>query len=517
MMARLFTPLLLLCLIPWWLYQLDIRVPGDAAYLMSGAEHLLNGQSMSEYFFDSNPPMCYMIYAPALLLQNIGIAPYKVITVYSFILILINLCLCQLLIKHDQSLSLRTKNILMTGIALSITLPAALEFGQKDHLILIGIIPFILMQYQLLNRMNIPILLGLAVAFFSVPLILIKPHYGLLPTALILMRAIHSKNIKAFIRPDFIALAVGSIAYIIFIALYTPDYIENILPVIMDIYVNMHSDQSLGLYKTAISFIALCIFIGVIAWAQHKNDEEKRLNLFFIAMALLSTIPFILQNKGFSIHLYPAFGLIIISLTMLIPAFLKRKTNPVGIVLILMSASYALLFTTIIAKRMPLTHTNYLTSEITALIREEAGDKPFLIIDSTTNTNYTPAMYVPNTLGSRFSSFWFIGSIMNIENESYKISLLNQFAHYITQDLERYEPEVIAIVQMPEGRSPFEIVYENHKDIQNEMNKYSFLKMIAIDNKYESYRDAFIPKPKDLENLKLSFAVYKRKQEEQRN
>ncbi len=509
-MQRVFVLFLLLCLIPWGVYQLNIRVPGDAAYLMSGAVHLLNGQSMSEYFFDSNPPMCYMIYTPALLLQNIGIAPYNTITVYGFILILMNLCLCQLLLKRDKSLSSRTKNILTTGIALSITLPATLEFGQKDHLILIGIIPFLLMQYQLLNRVNIPILLGLAIALFSVPFILIKPHYGLLPTALILIRVIQSKNIKAFIQTDFIALAIGSIAYIIFIALYTPDYIENILPVIMDIYVNMRGDETLELYKTAISFITLCSFIGVIAWAQHNNNEEKKLNIIFITLAILSIIPFILQNKGFSIHLYPAFGLIIISLVMLIPAFLKNKTTPFTIALILIIASYTLLFTTIIAKRPPLTHADYLNSKITAIIREEARDKPFLIIDSTTNTNYIPAMYVPNTLGSRFSSFWFIGSIMNIENESYKISLLNQFALYITQDLERYKPEVIAIVQMPEGRSPFEIVYEKHNTIQDEMNKYSFLKIVTIDNKYESYRDAFAPKPDDLENLKLSFSIYKR-------
>ena len=63
---------------------------GDVAWYLIAGERLLDGQSNSESFFDTNPPMSFIIYLPAVLIHhtfNISIVASHLIYFFSIILI----------------------------------------------------------------------------------------------------------------------------------------------------------------------------------------------------------------------------------------------------------------------------------------------------------------------------------------------------------------------------------------------------------------------------------------------
>lgn len=450
--------ILIVGLIPWVTQQIDIRVPGDAAFLFTGAEYILDGHAMRDYYYDTNPPMSFLIYTPAVLLQSLGLDEHSSIYVFTFALIGVSLLLfayCLSFFKIDDM----HKAALLSAYLASITLFSYNEFGQKDHFIAIILPVFLLVQLSgmLEDRPQNAFLFLIFLAL--TPFILIKPHYGLLPVCAILYRAWSKKNLTSIFGFDFLALSIGVIVYIASIYAYFPEYISEIFPVSKDLYFSGESFlDDTGKKALAIAAIALCMC--AIAGFNKTQPEQDKLNIYLGTMAMLTFIPFWVQNKGFSVHLLPTMSLLVpaifVNAVTVVPKTKFQKFfKPHNIALAIIGIFYLAFILGPQTNKKP----EFEDSSLARLIRDKAGDRPYIFESLSTNIFYSQSLYIENDIGMRFPSLWFLARLHSIENEQKRTETTTMFAEYFAQDLEKFKPVLIGLVQAQDGKSNAVLYY----------------------------------------------------------
>jgi len=407
---------------------------------------------MRDYYYDTNPPMSFLIYAPAVLLHGLGLDAHTSIYLFTFILIALStaffanlLCLFKLEGIHRAAL--------LSAYLASITLFSFNEFTQKDHLIAITLPVFLLAQLSILQE-NRPKDSVIFVAFLVLtPFMLIKPHYGLLPVCAILYRIWQSKSLVSVFRADFFALYIGVTIYALVIFMFFSEYISEIFAISLDLYFS--SESMIGdTGKKALVIAAMSLCITAIALFGNASEDQKKINVFLGCMATLSAIPFWVQNKGFSVHLLPTISLLIPAIfsvaTDSLPVKIVSSLKKPHIVALSIIAVFYVAFTLgpDTSKRQ-----EFEDSSLARIIKDKAGDKPFLFHSESTNIFYSQSLYIKNDVGSRFPSLWFLARLHSLESEEKRKETTDMFAKYFAQDLERLKPGIIGLVQPSEGKT----------------------------------------------------------------
>ena len=462
-----------LALAPWFFLQFNLRIPADVTFLFSASKMLFEGKSMSEFFYDNNPPMSFFIYYPAILLEKIGLAAHSAIQSYVIGFLFLSTVLSYHLLRQWKSLELTPLFIFLSAYIFTTTLTTYPGFGQKDHLIAIAIIPFILMQLSITYRHRPPKYLQEIVCILYSPFILLKPHFGIIPCALILHRIHKEKSLKAILKPDFIILSLATVAYIVSAYLITPDFFTEILPSSMSYYVGR--DIGITIHQKAIAFSLLSIFILIMTVASEAQDANlKKLATAFSTLALLSVIPFWVQHKGFSIHLYPSFCLVSISACWTIYLLTKEKfpiffKNPYASIIIVSICFY--LVTSTGVKIM--TKDEYKNSSLCLLLEDKAGNQPFFMETYTTNIVGTASFYCGNAFASRFPSLWFI-AFYNELSQSQKAEILQKYGEMIAQDFERHEPKLVGFVKHSDPDTSLRTWLQKHESFSAQWKHYEY-------------------------------------------
>src|SRR5690606_32184496 len=117
------------------------------------------------------------------------------------------------------------------------TVLSSVYFGERDQILGIALFPFVMIQLGLTFSWPRPRpAVFWSVVIFGAVLILLKPHFGLLPTILLLHRAILQRRLALWKDPDFIALVTATSCYILFLLVFFSDYLTIILPDVLRLY-----------------------------------------------------------------------------------------------------------------------------------------------------------------------------------------------------------------------------------------------------------------------------------------
>lgn len=468
---------LALCLLPWLILQLSTSPPGDASFLLHGAEKMINGHKMTEEYYDTNPPMSFLIYTPGVMLKALGLPQYQIITIYTIGLLLIATALLSALLEQSK-ITKDLKYKIVLGFLMATTIPFIIEFGQKDHLIAIGLVPIICAQHIITThrKTNTTILLTL---ILFIPFILIKPHYGLIPLSIIIHRAYTQKRISTLWDIDTVIMGLGTLVYIGFTIIFMKDYINEALPKSLALYAHSPSSHDLKPIITALSFAFLTLCISALIWMQDRPKEDKNCILLIALSATLSIIPFVVQNQGFSLHLIPSLSLALIAIIAYISPYIPKSTTltPIAISFIL----YAYVALSFMITGTLKTHNQFKNSQLINTIKKNAQNEPFFIEDTTTCASFISTTYIKNQVASRFPSMWFLQSALSLE-ENDKIKTLDTFGKYIANDFEKYKPKMIAFMLNENRDSPLKVIYKNHIEIQEQLKNYEYKETAKIEN-----------------------------------
>lgn len=502
------------------LVQSNYLVNGNISWLLMGAERLLMGQSMSQHVYESNPPMSLIIYFPHVLLGWLTKWPLPIASFYvTGLEIIISTLATHAIIKRFDFLKKEQHLAFIACYTISITLITTVFFSEREHFIILGLAPFMLCQFALMENIKLPKALMYVVFAIGAVCILIKPHYGLVPAVFLLTRLIKHKSINFLKEPDFIALSSTVLLYVGVIFIIFPDFINIIFPNIINYYLPSGKEFVITLGATKLyTLIYICAYFLEVFQTDLKK-KEKAFVLFIYACCLLCMVPYYVQLKGFYNHLIPAYSFFVMGLSLSIILRLKKIKGKLSSLQIIIPFVLVLF---VISNISPLnnnfaTHKDLEQFPATAFLEKEC-EKPctFFAFHGDVEIFNPTAALMGYTVGTRFSGMWFFSQLLiNLESKD-PLPLaqakqdLEKTYKMVTEDLEHYEPSILLIAKdlKVETQDKFDFIsfFSKHPPFKHIIKEhYEKTGILKFDRglyfKGTSLKDEFI----------LDFDIYKRR------
>jgi hypothetical protein len=268
----------------------------DVAWQLWVARQLAHGVTLYTDIIEVNPPLWFWAAIPIVdLAQLLGVSSYHVL-----ILSILALDVVALLLVRRLCRGLQSGVLIVLGFP-AITLLAFLDvFGQREHLTLIAIVPYLILVARraegIAASRTIAILCGILAAFG----IALKPHFLLVPVALEILLVVRTR--RSLFRPENLALAGSLVAYALSVLLFARAYFAASLPMLM-IYQGDHRPIAYLLAQPVATMTCLLL----LSLALYRRPRSSIAQAALIAgLAFLAA--YFLQGKGWRYHGVPAMG-----------------------------------------------------------------------------------------------------------------------------------------------------------------------------------------------------------------
>src|ERR1035437_7119366 len=226
---------LFLCLIPWFILERRKSLNMDIIWMINCASRFLHGQTMTEGFNHEELPLATIVYIPAYLLSHytgmsFAAAAFWTTTAYISLSCLAVLFLAAHLLKKDEAF------LLAASAAVAGTAGVLNEFGQRDQILFLGLLLFVLGSIILTRGINCSRTLLLPVFAVGAVLVLLKPHHGLLPVLFLVHRAWVQKRWTIVRDMDFLAMAIATAGYVAVIWFFFNGWATEVFPDALRLY-----------------------------------------------------------------------------------------------------------------------------------------------------------------------------------------------------------------------------------------------------------------------------------------
>ena len=448
----------ILCVaVPCYMIQGSYLVNGNISWLLMAAERLLQGQSMSVHIYETNPPLSIIIYIPHVIAAKLFGIPLPVASYYvTSLFVIFSVITMNALVRHLSYISDTQRYCFIACYTLSVTIITTVFYSDREHMILLGLAPFVFTQFLLLHRIELPKILVYVVFIIGAFCVLVKPHYGLLPTVFLMTRLIKHRQINFFKAPDFQVLAIMTLLYIGVITIFFYDYVTIIFPDVATLYVNSGSDFLSILNASQIHMLAYVAFFFFELFREDLSKQQKSLVLFMYGCCMMCLVPYYVQLKGFYNHLIPAYAFFMMGLCL---TLMFRSENLIKIKN-LSFLQFIIPFAALMSVANAISplntdfpkHKNIPDMPVTKVL-EEKCPKPctFFAFHGDIEIMNPTAAYMGYTHGSRFPVYWFLPQVLrSLEDESQRENgqtLMNKYTQMLAEDLEYYKPDILLIAQ----------------------------------------------------------------------
>lgn len=321
----------------------DVKVHHDCAYFLQSAQLLLRGAVPYVDFSGINPPLAnYLHVVPVLVAYilkiNIPLSFYLIVT---SITVMSSILVYMILLRSDTFYLWMSKAMVsITVVLVSLTILSWGHYGQREHLFILGYIPFIFLREARYRGKSFPVALTIVVGLLMSLFALLKPHFVFVAVVADLWLLIRTRRWKCIIKPEVLVAAGLCLAYLFHFLLVPKSmfhaFFHRWLPLVRSHYDVYNTSRFKALYffpvlKTWVIFIGSILAIGFI---EIKKSRNKMLveNIFLAMLAGYGIHVF--QHKGFQNHIFPsvAFFIMFCVIVMLIlmedpKLFLRKKRS----------------------------------------------------------------------------------------------------------------------------------------------------------------------------------------------
>ncbi len=235
------------------IYSISQPLNHDVAWLLEATRRWVGGATLYRDVVEINPPLIFIEY----LVFSGGI-----LTKYALIA---GVCFA-ILISSFWVLRWRGPGLL---VSLALTLTATLDFGQRDHLALIFLVPFLLAPSGLSRRERIA--LGVW-AFLGLGL---KPHFLLIPAAFVASQCYLAKSFKPAFTAQNWTIGALCLVWPATVALIWPQYFAEIIPLGKAVYSAFGSQISVRSLSLTVLAVTASI---VVSYRQNRSCLSQPLH-----------------------------------------------------------------------------------------------------------------------------------------------------------------------------------------------------------------------------------------------
>jgi len=306
-----------------WLIQDQLYLNGDVSQLLHATQRLLAGGTYIQDFFIPNPPMVMYLYIPPVLLTKALGAPVAIVfRSYIFLLCSLSLLFCYALAKNILPKKEMWRYSFISMLALVfLIIPFQLQ-GQRDCLLLVFVMPYMLAAASRLQGSRFSIAYAICIGVFAGFGFAMKPHFLALLIVVEAYYCLYRKNILAWMRCEVITTIVFLSIYTLTTWIFFQDYFTVIVQYLLQNYtVSIMATWTQLIFNMDILFCVLSILFWL---TQYKNNPCQILG----TLLSLATIAFIAirisQRSNFLYHTIPAFSVAILLMELSFITFLAR-------------------------------------------------------------------------------------------------------------------------------------------------------------------------------------------------
>lgn len=276
----------------------------DIGWYIHVAGRLVDGADLYVDVVEVNPPLIVYLATPAVALARIlgawDVAVYRTMAMGAALLSLtVTWRLLPGLLGPGSDLARRVILLLLAFLVLA---GAGIEFGQREHLVVLFAVPYLLAAGARASGAEISPAFAVLVGALGGIGFAIKPHFLLVLVAVEAYVA-WRRSPRLLRRPELLAAACVVTAYAGVVVVFEADYLR-VARMGLEVYDDyLPADLPTVARMPQAAFAAVAAAVG--AWAPGTGRRRPSCRILALSTALFAVAVFI-QNKGWSYHWYPA-------------------------------------------------------------------------------------------------------------------------------------------------------------------------------------------------------------------
>ena len=339
----------------------------------------------------------------------------------------------------------------------------ARDFGQRDHLLALLILPYLLAAA--LHAVGNPISQPWRVAFTSIAAlgIALKPHQALIPIAVELTLLALRR------RPRLLQSAVFLFAGALYygaIRTLTPTWISDVLPLLRDTYWAFGSLSLPQLLAQSIELDLLAALSLTLYFAQ-RNRRRSPLTLLLLAAGTAAFAAYLLQGTGWYYQQLPALSLFGLALALELIDLAQYHPIPTPAWSPWLAAAL-----TVLALALTWHFSDF--SQPTPDPTLFAGLPPgaaVATLPTTVDDTVAPADLYRLTLAQRYPHLWLLPALLRSPDPRHPLTLarLAQLTalqqRFMAEDLERWHPQLILVDRCQDPKVHCQVLEDRHDNL----------------------------------------------------
>lgn len=439
-----------------YITHMPMTLNGDVASLLYDTELFLSGGTYVKDFFETNPPMIFILYAPIVILKKITDFNVKTLMyLYVIFFAFISLTICNALLKRilaPQDSYLR--NVMIFILVVTFLIIPVIDFGQREHVLFILGMPYVLAVVVRAKGIAISVTIASLIGLMGGLVFSLKPFF-LIPIILVeCYLIIVRKSITSWLRVESLWMLGVMVVYVAYVFAFHPLYFSVLMPLISRFYFIGTSESWLVIFS--MPKVIFCVFIAgyyLIFFEKHNFPELSKV-LFLSLMGFIAA--FMVPRSPWGYHVFPAYGIALLLSVIYVYTLWAKDINQQLLkkkeMIFIMLASFALPCILIIKEVFLI--IQYYQSDNYKILRAKIKTMPYHSIycfsATTTAICFPHATQNNKEFAGRFPLLWWVRGVRIMESKYGHHNLptdimrdKNFLVDALAYDLNHYKPELV--------------------------------------------------------------------------
>lgn len=303
--------LALLAVAAWFLLVRNGPLINDSAWQLWIGSHVNAGARLYVDIFEVNPPLWFWIGAGVERVADATGLPGLAVLVGLFAL-----TAAAAVVLIGAILGCRRERLAYElALVATLALTSSFALGQREQFAFITALPYVALIARRAEGRPLPAALAFATGLFAASGFALKHYFVLVPLGLEMWLVMRQRRVS--LRPEWLALVLAALAYLVAMVLLTPAYFTTMVPMLRTAY-GAFGGAPLLLQPA----IAVMLLASLAVWPMRHRLRPASISAGVAAIAFL--LAYLLQRKGFAYQAIPALGLALVCLCAAFAGLVRR-------------------------------------------------------------------------------------------------------------------------------------------------------------------------------------------------
>ena len=213
---------------------------GDQSWLLYAASRILDGGRIGSDIVETNPPtIIWLSEIPVLLSRLLGVSPEAAMKICLGLLLFLSTTWCGSMVRRIPRAGSGAMAVwLAIGIAYGTTVYSWSDVGQREYILVLLMLPYLVMAALRLDGVSLAAWPAFTAGVITVVGLSMKPQHILIVAGIELLLACRIGLRRSVMRPEAVGGVIGGLAYCAAIAIFAPDYVTKVVPVVYRTYLD---------------------------------------------------------------------------------------------------------------------------------------------------------------------------------------------------------------------------------------------------------------------------------------